>query len=589
LRRTHIRWLHGALAAALILGSCTAGSNDGAQRWPSLQQAAAEFFGAWRDGDHAAMNEAMDTSSALLWNEAALDKLMRSRLRAGAVTSFTAAPGEVEQPADDAFEAAGAREDPQPLDADVPYRVTYESAASTAPIELAGALGFSFDAEAEEWRAGFDEDALWPGIEGAAGFKVTTRWPKRGAILDRSRKRLAAGPAGKRRYPFGSVGGSTIGHIETVTKDTLAEHEGAAVGDLVGGSGLEEGLDDRLAGEPESQLIVVDGKGSNLEIVGGRDAVPGENVKVTIDIDVQRAAETAYGSTAGGAAVIDPRTGDVLAAVASGPFDPNGYVGAAGVEPFNRALVGRYPPGSAMKVVTASAALEAGVVTPSTTVTGPQEYKGVRNFESGEFGSISFATATQQSVNTAFAQVAEKLGARRMTRFAEAFGFNRVPDMPVEAAEPSFPPLEGLGDLMWASIGQAQVLATPLQMATVAGTIANDGKRMEPRIVGSDPKTGDRVVSRRTAREVTALMRAVVVGGTGTAANISGLDVAGKTGTAEVDVDGERKNHAWFICFAPAGNPKLAVAVVSEYGGVGGQVAAPLARQILQAVAPLIR
>jgi peptidoglycan glycosyltransferase len=217
------------------------------------------------------------------------------------------------------------------------------------------------------------------------------------------------------------------------------------------------------------------------------------------------------------------------------------------------------------------------------------EYKGVRNFESGEFGSISFAAATQNSVNTAFAQVAEKLGARRLTRFAELFGFNRVPEMPLEAAEPSFPFPEGPGDVMWASIGQAQVLATPLQMATVAGTVANDGKRMEPRIVRSDPKAGDRVVSTKTARQMTALMRSVVVGGTGTAANITGLDVAGKTGTAEVDVDGERLNHAWFIAFAPAGNPEVALAVVSEYGGIGGRVAAPIAGRMLQAVTPLIR
>jgi penicillin-binding protein A len=374
-----------------------------------------------------------------------------------------------------------------------------------------------------------------------------------------------------------------------VTTGTLEEHPRASVGDLVGGSGLEEGLDERLAGQPESQLIVVDSSGRNLEVVGGRDAVEGESVRTTLDIDVQRVAEAAYADTVGGAAVIDPTTGDILAAVASGPFDPNGFVGATEVNPFNRALVGLYPPGSSMKVVTASAALEEGVVTPSSSVTGPKEYKGVRNFESGEFGSISFASATQNSVNTAYAQVAEELGARRLTRYADLFGFNRVPDMPLEAAEPSFPFPEGLSDVMWASIGQAQVLATPLQMATVAGTIANDGVRMEPRIVRSDPEFSERVASRKTARQMTALMRSVVVGGTGTAANITGLDVAGKTGTAEVDVDGERKNHAWFIAFAPAGNPEVAVAVVSEYGGVGGQVAAPIAGRILQAVSPHIR
>ena len=581
--------MHGAFALALGLAACTSDGGGDASDWPLLQDAVNAFFEAWTVGDHAAMADMLDDGSAVRWDETDLDRLMRRQTRAGAITSFEASAGEVDQPDDAAFAAATDEEDPEDLSLSVPYRVAYGSDASESTAELSGDLEFLYDAEGSEWRAAFDDDALWPGVEGADGFKITTRWPKRGAILDRSGKRLAVGPVGDRRYPFGSIGGSTVGHIETVTKPTLEEHSGAEIGDLVGGSGLEEGLDDRLAGEPEAQLVVVDAAGQNLDVIGGRDAVAGENVKVTLDIDVQRATEGVFGDTVGGAAVIDPTTGDILAAVASGPFDPNGFVGATEVNPFNRALVGLYPPGSSMKVMTASAALEEGAVTPSTMLTGPMEYKGVRNFESGEFGSISFAAATQNSVNTAFAQVAEKLGARRLTRYAELFGFNRVPEMPLEAAEPSFPFPEGLGDVMWASIGQAQVLATPLQMATVAGTVANNGKRMEPRIVRSDPKAGDRVVSTKTARQMTALMRSVVVGGTGTAANITGLDVAGKTGTAEVDVDGERLNHAWFIAFAPAGNPEVALAVVSEYGGIGGRVAAPIAGRMLQAVAPLIR
>jgi penicillin-binding protein A len=228
-------------------------------------------------------------------------------------------------------------------------------------------------------------------------------------------------------------------------------------------------------------------------------------------------------------------------------------------------------------------------VTPSSTVTGPQEYKGVRNFESGVYNSIPFSSAVRYSVNTAFAQVAEDLGAKRMTRYAEAFGFNRTPDMPLEIAQSSFPQPEGLGDLMWASIGQAQVLSTPLQMATVAATIANRGKRMESRVEKDARPVGERAVSRRTAAQVAALMEDVVVGGTGIAARISGLRVAGKTGTAEVDVNGKRKEHAWFIAFAPVEEPVVAIAVVAELGGVGGRVAAPLARQILISVLPHLR
>ena len=265
--------------------------------------------------------------------------------------------------------------------------------------------------------------------------------------------------------------------------------------------------------------------------------------------------------------MIQPSTGDVLAVVDSSEFGPGNYVGATDVAPFNRALVGRYPPGSTMKVIPASAALDSGVMTPGTMLSGPKEYKGVRNFESSAYASVSLADALKFSVNTAFAQVAERLGENRMTRYAELFGFNREPrEERIVAASQYPPPAGSLSDLMWSAIGQAQVLATPLQMATVAATIANDGRRMEPRFSLDQPKKGRRVVSQTTVAEVTAMMEAVVQGGTGVNANISGLFIAGKTGTAEVDVAGKRENHAWFISFAPSGAPRIAVAVVSEYG-----------------------
>jgi peptidoglycan glycosyltransferase len=241
-----------------------------------------------------------------------------------------------------------------------------------------------------------------------------------------------------------------------------------------------------------------------------------------------------------------------------------------------------------MKVVTASAALDSGAVTAGTQLSGPKEFRGVRNFESESFKSLSFAKATEFSVNTAFAQVALKLGARRLHRYAGLFGFNRPPTLPVGAATSSFPLPQDDSDLMWGAVGQAQDVATPLEMASVAATVANRGKRMEPRITVGTPPHGARVISRRAAATMTQLMELVVQGGTGTAANIPGVTVAGKTGTAEVDVDGVRKDHAWFVCFAPASHPQVAVSVVVEYGGVGGEVAAPLARNILERVLPLV-
>ncbi len=448
----------------------------------------------------------------------------------------------------------------------------------------------SYDAESDRWGVLWSKELLWPGVEGAVGFAVKTRWRERGPILDRKGRKLAKGTGANRSYPFGASAGIIVGHLGPVGKqDAIASEGEFQEGDLVGASGLELAYQERLAGTPSTKLQAVDRKGKALDTLGTRRGKPGKPVRATLDIRVQQAAEAAYGSTTGGAVVMDPQSGDLLAVVSSSPFDPNGYVGVAGVEPFNRALAGLYPPGSAMKVVTASAALDTGTVTPNTTVTGPADYQGVRNFESGVYGSIPFSSAVKFSVNTAFAQIAEDLGGRKMTRYARAFGFNGDPKMALDANASSFPPPEDLSDLMWGSIGQAQVLATPMEMATVSATIANNGKRMEPRATFLDAKHGERAVSRKTARTMNVLMQGVVQGGTGVAAQSAGVPVAGKTGTAEVSIDGKIKNHAWFTAFAPASAPKVAVAVVSELGGVGGQVAAPLAGAILRNVLPLVK
>lgn len=470
-----------------------------------------------------------------------------------------------------------------------PYEVEWVSEAAAEPALLEGELELVYDAGADAWRVRLEKDLLWPGHDGARRVGVQHEWLRRGRVLDRSRRVLARGPADERRYPHGATGGMTIGHIGVLTREDLRQGAVGDRGDLAGASGLELAYQERLAGDPTTSLVLTGRKGKVVATLGESPGKKGKDVRTTLDIRVQRAAEGAYGSMTGAAVVMAPASGDLLALVSSGSFAPGNYVGTKGIEPFNRAVSGRYPPGSSMKVLTAAAALEEGTVKPGTTVTGPEEYKGVRNFELGVFGSIPFSSAVKFSVNTAFAQVAEDLGARRLTRYADAFGFNEPEPMPLAAGTSSFPKPEHLGDLMWASIGQAEVLATPLQMASVVATIANKGKRMTPRSSFREAKRGSRVVSRKTARRLTAMMEDVVQGGTGTGARIDGVRVAGKTGTAEVDLAGERENHAWFVAFAPAGAPKVAIAVVGEYAGVGGQVAAPIARSILQSVLPLVR
>ncbi|MEA2460899.1 MAG: penicillin-binding protein [Actinomycetota bacterium] len=490
------------------------------------------------------------------------------------------------------FDLSGPVEEPSPaaspsdVKAVLPYTITYFSDAAEGPVIFEGELTTHYDEATDAWSFPVSRRVLWPGMSRVSGFSIGFEWQERGRILDRKGKVFARGSDADRSYPFGVLAGSTIGHLEPLTKEAIGEGAEGEVGDLVGGSGIEAGFQDRLAGTPDRLLQVVDRNGRPIRTVGRVHGSPGRDVKTTLDVDIQRAAAAGFGSTVGGSVVLRPRTGDILAVVTSAELDPNNYVGVD-ISPFNRALSGLYPPGSSMKVVTSSAALGTGVVTADTQLTAPPEYKGVRNFEDEHFESLDFATALKFSVNTAFAQVAEKIGANRMTKYANAFGFNTEPKMQLHAATSSYPRPEDEGDLLWSSVGQAQVLATPLEMASVAATVANGGKRMEPRIVLSQKPVGRRVISQRVAATLTRLMEGVVEGGTGVAAQIPGVAVAGKTGTAEVDVGGERKNHAWFVCFAPAGGPKLAVSVVSEYGGIGGEVAAPLARQILSSSLPL--
>lgn len=576
---------------ALLAASCeqVQGTIDPPAR---AQDTAAAFVDAWSDLDPDAMAEYLSATGG--WDAERLALFLERALPDDAIDSVEAVlDGEVDQPSDEALIADVG---PQPATT-AAYSLTYRSDASARPVTFEGELPLSYERETDSWSVTFDKELLWPGYPEAAAFDVEEKWPQRAAILDRAGRKLAVGGVDSRRYPFGSLAGTTIGHLAP-----SEEHDR-----LQGASGLELGLDEVLAGTPTRKLILRGPGGPGCRKARGarskKEAVPecthptvatlgrvlgkkGRDVKTTLDVDVQRAAEQAYGGTTGGSVVMDPATGDLLAVVSSSAFDPNNYVGVAGIEPFNRALSGRYPPGSSLKVMTAAAALEEKVVKETTTLPGPAEYRGVRNFESGAFGTIDFASALKFSVNTVFAQVAIDLGARRLKRYADAFGFNSEPQMPLGAATSSFPLPEDEGDVMWGSIGQAQVLASPLTMATVAATIANGGKRMEPRILVRDPKVGERVVSKKTAATMTRLMENVVKGGTGVGAAISGAQVAGKTGTAEVDVAGERKNHAWFIAFAPSTGPKVAVSVVSEYGGVGGQVAAPLAGRILSAVLP---
>ncbi|HEX3326765.1 MAG TPA: penicillin-binding protein 2 [Actinomycetota bacterium] len=577
-------WPYSGLTLALVL---VAGALAACTNQPPLPRAV-DMVDAFIRGvnarDAQAIVATFDRRDRRIWTAARVHRVMARELKQGGITRFRMVrTGSVPQASDDQL-----RQAKEPMVTHAPYQITYRSSAARHTVRLHGQLAVPF--EGGRWGVGWSKSVMWPGVTGAIGWHIAYRWPPRASILDRNGNKLAVGSGTSRRYPFHAVGGTTLGYLGSLSQADLAEAApGHMAGDLVGASGLEAGLEPTLAGRPGSRLEIVGRHDHVIATVGGKKDHPGHNVKTTLDMRVQAAAEAGYGSVTGGAIVIDPQTGDLLAVVSSSPIDPNNYVGASGAQPFNRALSGLYPPGSSMKVVTASAALDTGKVTAATRLSGPKEFRGVRNFESESFKTLTFAQATEFSVNTAFAQVALKLGGRTLHRYAGRFGFNRAPALSVGAATSSFPMPQDESDLMWGAVGQAQDLASPLEMASVAATVANHGVRMEPRITFATRPRGTRVISTETAVTMTQLMELVVRGGTGTAASIPGVTVAGKTGTAEVDVNGVTKDHAWFVCFAPAENPKVAVSVVVEFGGVGGEVAAPRARNILERVLPLVR
>jgi peptidoglycan glycosyltransferase len=341
----------------------------------------------------------------------------------------------------------------------------------------------------------------------------------------------------------------------------------------------------------------------------------GANVETHLDTRVQEVAQTQLQGTTGAVVALSPETGGVIAMASSPTYDLSRVrtnfaqiAARPGAPLLNRATAGRYPPGSSFKVVTATAALESGLYSPGSRFDDNGRYvvngQPIRNFGGRTFGGHTLADALENSINTTFARIGEALGARRLAATMTAYGFGERPpiDLPEDEVLPSGRYREGVllaldepgEDTARIAIGQERLQATPLQMAMVAAGVANDGTVMAPRVgVRALDRAGDVVrelspeetgqpASPAVAAELTEMMEQVVESGTGTAAAIPGVRVAGKTGTAETGAQG--RNEAWFIGFAPAEDPVVAVAVVVEdTTQTGGQVAAPIAGSVMEA------
>jgi penicillin-binding protein A len=392
------------------------------------------------------------------------------------------------------------------------------------------------------------------------------------------------------------------------TKDEFAHAIGYSFTTL-GRSGLEQYRNDPLTGRRTELIGAVD------SLLGRRGE--GDSIRTALDSKAQQAAIDGLAGRKGAVVALEPSSGQVLAMASTPSYDPNNLdkgdkykrlaTDDANAPLVNRATQAGYPPGSTFKTVTATAALDSGKYTPNSTVSGKNGKKisGVplNNFGGEDFGDITLTDALTHSVNTVWAEVGEKLGIDTMASYMLKYGFYKQPpiDLPSDQLLASgerengrlLRPRSRKIDVGRMAIGQDKLLVTPLQMATVAATIANGGVRMEPHITDKiiDPdgrvqdqierKRAERVMNVNTARALTGMMKQVVKEGTGTAAALEGVEVAGKTGTAEIDI-ARKINDCWFIGFTN----DVAVAVVLErvQGGQGGTVAAPVAKKVFEAL-----
>jgi peptidoglycan glycosyltransferase len=413
-----------------------------------------------------------------------------------------------------------------------------------------------------------------------------------------------------RRYPSGDFAPHVVGY-STVSRSR---------------AGLEKSENDYLTGANGNLSTFANTAFDQLKGV----TVHGNDVVLALNVRAQRLAVNSLRGKCGAAVAIEPSTGRVLTLASSPTYNPNAieknYSGVLNAKSsacafaaplLDRATQGLYPPGSTFKTVTAAAALDSGKFKPDSTFYDPgycEEYgKRVSNAGNPEapetFGNVTLALGFQHSINSVFCNTGKQLGAATILDYTRKFGFYQEPglELPLDEQSPS-----GLYEgkkpkLFWPkhpqtqvdpgrlAFGQEHLLVTPVQMAMVAATVANGGVLMQPHLIDevrtqdgklvtrTRPHKVDRAISTQTAQELTQMMESVVTGGTGTAAQIPGIRVAGKTGTAEIGIRG--RYDAWFIAFAPADNPRVAVAVAVENAtGFGGVIAAPIAKALIEAI-----
>jgi penicillin-binding protein A len=457
----------------------------------------------------------------------------------------------------------------------------------------------------QAWAAGDLADRQDNTVQRVAQFTI-----KRGEIRGRGLE-YAKNRAEK-------IGGRTL-YFREYPADGLAAHVHGYSTQSRFRTGLERSMNDYLTGQNANLSTVLDTAVDRLKGA----TITGNDLVLTLHPRAQRAALSALGSRCGAVVALEPQTGKVLVMASAPTYDPNlveddfeqiTRIRADCRRPdalLNRATAGLYAPGSTFKVVTAAAAIDSGRYSRSSDFVDPgycEVYgKRVNNYDTTRpFGRLDLHTALVHSVNSVFCNIGKEVGAKFLVEYMKKFGFYSTPPLETPSGEraPSglfseqelFDPEEDTDvDPGRFAFGQERLLVTPLQMAMVAAAIANDGLVMRPTVVDRIVAPDGSVVTRtkaeelgravkpEAARAVAAMMRDAVERGTGTAARMPGLVVGGKTGTAETGIAG--LNTTWFIAYAGKTRPQVAIAVVVEQqNSTGGQTAAPVAREVLQAI-----
>ena len=428
-----------------------------------------------------------------------------------------------------------------------------------------------------------------------------------------------------RQYPYGTIAPHLLGYLGEVSLEQLksGNFPHAVPGDLVGKSGIELKFERKLAGRSGYKMIEVDAKGRMVKVLKVQKPLPGKDIQLSINLDLQLAAEDALSGKSGALVALDPRNGQILAMASSPKFDPRIF--ARGLtrpewkqlnDPVltplvNKAIQGQYAPGSTFKIVMAAAGLSENAITPYSTFFCNGSMKlGRRRFrcwKRGGHGQTSLYKALVQSCDVYFYNVGLKLGIDKISRYAFGFGFGKKTGIELPGEKSGFVPTRRWkrrrfkepwqkGETLNYSIGQGFLLVTPLQLARMIAAVGNGGRLYRPEYILDEPPDLESRVPVKPA--ILSSIRKILVGvtedrhGTARTCLISGIHVAGKTGTAQVIKQKKRResekmawkyqDHALFVAIAPADHPQIAVAVIIEHGGHGGSAAAPVAKEVIE-------